>query len=105
MANAKKFVSAKYLSSKNLGDNAGKTCFIDAAYSDIVNDEDKLILRLSGIENPLVLNQTNLSILIATYGDDTDEWLGNAVVINLVKVSYNGQLVDGIQLSPTKPKK
>lgn len=104
MVNVKKFVSAKYLSSKNLGNNVGKTCFIDAAYSDIVNDEDKLLLRLSGIENPLVLNQTNLSILIAAYGDDTDKWLGNGVVINLVKVSYNGQMVDGIQLSPTKAK-
>lgn len=105
MVNVKKFVSAKYLSAKNLGDIAGKTVVINTAFPDVINDEEKLIVRFVGIESPLVLNQTNLAILISEYGEDTDDWINNSVKINLVKVNYNGQMVDGIQLSPAKSKK
>ena len=104
MVNVKKFVTAKYLSAKNLGDNRGKICTIDAAFTDVINEEEKILIRLNGIDNPMVLNQTNLSILIAEYGDNTDNWINNKVSVNVVKVTYNGNLVDGLQLSPVSKK-
>jgi hypothetical protein len=105
MVNVKKFVSAKYLSAKNIGDSRGKTFVIDTAFSDIINEEEKLIIRLNGVDSPMPLNQTNLSILVEAYGEDTDEWINNKVTLNIVKVQYAGNLVDGIQLSPIKVKK
>lgn len=102
MVNVKQFVSAKYLSAKNDSELKGKICTIDAAFPDTVNGEEKLIIRLSGIEKPLVLNQTNLSILIGEWGEDTDNWINHKVSIQIVKVQYNGSLVDGIQLLPIK---
>lgn len=104
MVNVKKFVSAKYLSAKNLGDNRGKICSIDAAFTDVINEEEKLIIRLGGIDSPMVLNQTNLSILIAEWGENTDDWINNKVSVNVVKVTYNGNLVDGLQLNPISKK-
>ena len=102
MVNVKKFVSAKYLSAKNIGENRGKTFVIDSAFSDVINEDEKLCIRLSGIDTPMVLNQTNLTILIDAYGVDTDSWINNKVMLNVVKVTFNGQLTDGIQLSPIK---
>lgn len=104
MVKAKKFVSAKYLTAKNIGDNKGKICTIDSAFSDVINEEEKLIIRLSGISEPMPLNQTNLSILIAEWGDDTDAWINHKIMLNIVKVQYAGNLVDGIQLSPVSTK-
>ena len=102
MVNAKKFVSAKYLSAKNIGNLKGKTFVIDAAFTDVINEEEKLIIRLNGIDNPMVLNQTNLSILVESFGEDTDTWVNHKVMLNVVKVQYAGNLVDGIQLAPIK---
>lgn len=102
MVNVKKFVSAKYLSAKNVGEHKGKTFVIDSAFQDVINDDEKLCIRLSGIDTPMVLNQTNLTILIDAYGIDTDSWINNKVQINVVKVTFNGNLTDGLQLSPIK---
>ena len=101
MVNAKKFVTSKFLSAKNIGDLKGTKHNIDAAYTDVINEDEKLIIRLSGIDTPMVLNQTNLSILVEKFGDNTDDWINHKVTINIVKVTFNGNLVDGIQLSPS----
>ena len=102
MVNAKKFQSTKYLSAKNLGADKGTKHIINAVFPELVQEQEKLCLRLSEIDSPLVLNQTNLSILSEAYGDDTDEWINHKVTLNVVKVTFNGNLVDGIQLSPSK---
>jgi hypothetical protein len=102
MVNVKKMIEGKYLAAKNAGEFKNKTVTIDAAFGEIVNDDEKVLLRLSGIEKPLVCNHTNLSILAASFGDDTVKWIGNSVIIGIVKVKYNGELVDSIQLSPVK---
>lgn len=105
MVNTKKFITTKYLSAKNIGALKGTKHIINAAFSEVINDEDKLLIRLSDIDTPMVLNQTNLNILCDAWGDDTDEWINNAVVINVVKVTFNGSVVDGLQLSPIETQK
>lgn len=100
MVKATDFVSAKYLSAKVAKEFNGKKYTIDTAFSENINDEDKLCIRLSGVDRPLALNQTNLSVLMAAFGDDTDSWVNQKVILKIVKVSFNGKLVDGIQLEP-----
>ncbi len=101
MVNVKKFITAKFLSAKNLGDLRGTKHNIDAVYTDVINESEKVIVRLSGVETPLVLNQTNLNILTEKYGDNSDDWINHKVTLNVVKVTFNGNLVDGIQVSPS----
>lgn len=106
MVSAKKYVNeSKYLSAKNAGEYVGKKFVIDSVFDGEVGQEgseqDKLLVRFAGIPKPLPLNQTNLSILILAYGDDTDAWVNHKVTINTVMVSFGGQMVPGIQLSPS----
>ena len=100
MVKATVYKNAKYLSAKDSKDLNGTKHVIDAAFNEVINDEDKLCIRLSNVGLPLALNQTNLNILITAFGDDTDDWINKKVTIRIVKVSYNGNMVDGIQLEP-----
>ena len=55
---------------------------------------------------PLLLNKTNLRILAAMLGDDTDDWIGQEVeVYHDPTISYGGQLVGGLRVRPPRPPK
>ena len=100
MVNVKKFVTQKYLNAKNDGkDVNGKHVVIDAAFPETINGDEKLCLRFKGIEKPMVLNQTNISILSAALGDNTDDWISKKVSLSVVKVSFNGELKDSLQVN------
>ena len=48
---------------------------------------------------PMLLNKTNMRILVTLYGTDTDGWLGKQVVVyNDPNVIFGGQLVGGLRL-------
>ena len=106
MVKTSKFKTAQYMSAKNDGEYNGKTLTIDSVYSSLVGqvgeEKEKLLIRFSGVDKPLVLNQTNIAILETAYGDDTDLWVNNKVSFNLVTVMYNGSPTLGIQLNPKK---
>jgi hypothetical protein len=55
---------------------------------------------------PMLLNKTNLRILAAMLGDDTDGWIGKEVeVYHDPSISYGGQLVGGLRVRPPRPPK
>ena len=55
---------------------------------------------------PMLLNKTNLRILAAMLGDDTDNWIGKEVeVYHDPSISYGGQLVGGLRVRPPRPPK
>jgi hypothetical protein len=55
---------------------------------------------------PMLLNKTNLRILAAMLGDDTDGWIGKEVeVYHDPSISYAGQLVGGLRVRPPRPPK
>lgn len=96
-----KFLTTKYLTAKNSSQLKGTKHIINAVFPELINDQERLLIRMSDIDSPMPLNQTNLSILVDAYGEDTDEWINQKVTINIVKVTFNGSLVDGLQLSPS----
>lgn len=102
---ATRFKTALYLSAKDSLEFNNKGFIINAVFQAQIgsadNMQEKLCLRLNGIDKPIALNQTNLTILIDKYGDDTDLWVNKKVILHVVKVSFNGQIVDGLQLEPT----
>ena len=103
MVNVAGYIKSKFMSAKSAieQDMKGKKFVIDVAYNETINNEDKLCLRFKNVDSPMPLNQTNITILSAAYGDDTDAWINHKVMLNIVKVNYNGQMVDSIQLEPT----
>ena len=55
---------------------------------------------------PMLWNKTNLRILAAMLGDDTDNWIGKEVeVYHDPSISYGGQLVGGLRVRPPRPPK
>ena len=67
--------------------------------------EQKFVLWFLGDElKPLVLNKTNINILRALYGDDSDSWKGKHVnVYNDPTVGYAGQITGGVRLRMPTP--
>lgn len=101
MVNAKAYKTVKkYLSAKDDGkDIDGKKFVIDSVFeSEMQDGSEYLTVRLAGVEKVLTLNQTNLSLLMAHYGEDTDKWINQSVIIRVVPVNYGGELTKGLQV-------
>ena len=90
----KRFINADEVRNELIG----KKLTIDAAFNETINEKDKLCIRFSGVKKILALNQTNIDILSTVYGDDTDKWINNKVTLSIVKVKFNGELVDSVQV-------
>jgi len=59
--------------------------------------EDKLVLWFAGTKQGLPTNVTNQRLLVGTYGDETDEWLGKKIMLRVERVrGFDGDLVDSI---------
>ena len=93
-----KFNTQKYLSAAKDKDLDGKSFVIDAVFPETINDVEKVCMRLRGVDKPLVLNQTNLHLMMSAFGDDTDRWVNNTVVLRIIDVMFNGQTTKGIQV-------
>lgn len=63
-------------------------------------DERKtqLIVEFTEFDKPLGLNKTNAGRIGDIYGPDTDDWIGQRVVIFPTKVDYQGKQVDAIRI-------
>jgi len=57
----------------------------------------KLVLYFKGKEKGLVLNKTNANTIGDGYGDDTDEWFDQPIILFSVKTDYQGKVVDAIR--------
>jgi hypothetical protein len=58
----------------------------------------QLILNFEEIDKPLGLNVTNSRAIGNIYGEDYEEWTGEAVVLFPTKVDFNGQMKDAIRV-------
>lgn len=67
--------------------------------------EMKWCLTFSELDKPLVLNSTNIQLCERIFGsDDTDEWMGKALVLYVdPSISYGGKIVGGIRVRAPKP--
>ena len=97
-----KFVTAKYMNAKSAGQYNGRKLVIDTVFPADINESEKLCIRFKDVDAPLALNQTNLTLLSAAWGDESDNWINKVVILHLVNVTYNGQMVLGVQLEPSK---
>jgi len=74
-----------------------------ATVEEVAKGDAKLCIWFNEAVKPLTLNNTKRNLLIATYGDDTDQWIGRKVRLsNDPTVMYGGQPVGGIKLECSK---
>jgi hypothetical protein len=50
----------------------------------------------------LVLNQTNLKALMAAFGPNSENWVGQGVVVNRTLADFKGKPVPAIRLEPVR---
>jgi hypothetical protein len=72
-----------------------------------IGGEVKPVLFFEGKDKGLVLNKTNSNTISAVYGDETEGWEGEEIVLFVTEVEYQGQRMPGIrcQVPPRKPQK
>ena len=64
-----------------------------------LNDRKKLSLVFGGIPDALVLNQTNLDVMIKAKGAKANAWITATVTLTLIPSKYNGQPVQSVFIS------
>ena len=58
----------------------------------------KIVLSFAGKEKKLPLNKTNAHIMADGFGDDEKEWSGAVIELHPGKTTFQGELVDTIQV-------
>lgn len=66
-------------------------------------EEKKWTMSFPELDKPLVLNSTNMHVIGSIYGEDTDGWMGQKLVIyHDPNVSFGGKLVGGLRVRAPK---
>lgn len=62
------------------------------------NKERLPVLYFQGMQKGMVLNKTNAKSIANWYGDDTDYWPGQSIILYSTKVQFGKDMVDGIRV-------
>jgi hypothetical protein len=69
-----------------------------------IGDERKPCLYFQGKDRRLVLNRTNADAIVASYGSETNEWIGKPIELYPDKTRFAGKMVDCIRVrAPEQP--
>lgn len=69
------------------------------------NGEQKWVLYFKEEAKGMAMNITTIRVLEQSYGDDTDHWVGNKVMVYVdPNVSFQGRVVGGLRLRTPKNK-
>src|SRR3990167_1263392 len=71
---------------------------MDRTEYEMIGDDKKLILYFVGKEKGMVLNKTNANNIASIYGDDTDEWRDQEIVLFEAMVDFQGKTVPAIRV-------
>lgn len=84
---------SQYLKASDLGGREIKVVMGNVEREKIGTD-NKLVLYFKGKQKGLVLNKTNAATIGDAYGDDTDDWYDQPLILFSVKTDYQGKVVD-----------
>lgn len=71
---------------------------MDRAEYEMIGSDKKLILYFVGKEKGMVLNKTNANNIAMIYGDDTDDWRDQEIVLFEAMVDFQGKTVPAIRV-------
>ena len=107
MGSVHEIYGGKFLSVQTVLSGAlfGRTLSVDGTYLHTMSEEDqelKVVLRIKDVERDLALNKTNALACAAAWGEDYENssWVGKQFKLEIVKVMYKGNQVDGIKIVP-----
>jgi len=84
---------SQYIKASDLGGREIRVTMANVEREKIGNDT-KLVLYFKGKEKGLVLNKTNAYTIGDAYGEDTEDWYDQPLILFSVKTDYQGKVVD-----------
>jgi hypothetical protein len=87
---------SKYLKSSDLKGNEVRVTMANVEREEIGQDK-KLVLYFKGKEKGMVLNKTNANTIGDFYGDDSDDWYDQPLILFAIRTEYQGKPVDGLR--------
>ena len=65
--------------------------------------DNKWCVSFAEAEKPMVLNQTNIQLIGAIHGPETDNWAGKKIVLyHDPTISFGGKLIGGLRVRAAK---
>ncbi len=90
---------SKYLKAADLNNREVQVTISGVEMEDL-NGEQKAIVYFQNKQKGVVLNKTNATNIAGAYGDDTDGWVGQPVVLFSVWTDFQGKSVQSIRIRP-----
>lgn len=90
---------SKYLKAADLNNREVQVTISGVEMEDL-NGEQKAIVYFQNKQKGVVLNKTNATNIAGAYGDDTDSWIGQPVVLFSVWTDFQGKSVQAIRIRP-----
>lgn len=87
---------SKYLKASDL-QNRDVKVVMSHVEREKMGDDLKLVLYFQGKEKGVVLNKTNSNTIADAYGDDTDDWQGQEIVLFSIMTDFQGKVTPGIR--------
>ena len=87
---------SKYLKATDLQGRDVKVTMANVERETIGSDK-KLVLYFKGKQKGLVLNKTNAATIGDAYGDDTEDWFDQPLILFSIKTDFQGKVVDGLR--------
>lgn len=88
---------SKYLKAADLqGKNVKLT--IRLCNMEKIKDDHVLVIYFERADKGMVCNKTNAKKIASAYGDETDNWPGQEIILYEAEVDYNGETVPAIRV-------
>lgn len=87
---------SKWLKASDLGGREVKVV-MQHVDREKIGDDTKLVLYFKGKEKGVVLNKTNSNTISDAYGDDTEDWFDQPLILFSVRTDFQGKVVDAIR--------
>jgi hypothetical protein len=104
MPRVSEMIVSKFLKKEDFDDD--RVCTIKGVkLEDMPGDsgEQKWVLYFREEQKGMVMNLTTIRVLEQAFGDDTDHWVGNKVMVYVdPNVSFGGKVVGGLRLRTPK---
>lgn len=101
-------IESKYLKKENFDDD--QTCTIKGIKQENLGREDspemRWVIYFKEYPKGMVMNITTIRVLEASFGDETNDWIGKKVTVYVdPSVSFQGRVVGGLRIRVPKPSK
>jgi hypothetical protein len=88
---------SKYLKASDLKGQR-VTVKMDRVETETMGDDHKVILYFQGKEKGLVLNVTNKNMIVDLYGYETEDWVGQPIVLYEAMVQFRDKMVPALRV-------